>query len=141
GAQRNETPRLINSARISADPSMEIDELSITSCGCRSPDINPPGANNTSFRSAVVETIVKTTSQEARSWRLATTRTPRAPRFSALLRVRFHTETSWLAPARRLTMASPIRPNPIHPIVFSIIGSSFNDGDRSPVQWNSQQGG
>ena len=63
-------------SRISAEPSCEIEELSTTTFGFCAPLHRPPVANNTSFKSSVVETMVKTMSQPAKSALLAATVAP-----------------------------------------------------------------
>ncbi len=89
---------------------------------------SPPSPNSTSFRSSVVETIVKTTSQPASSIRLPTTSASNGASASALLRVRFHTLTPIPACSSRRAIASPMRPSPIHPMRFVIDCSFFPAG-------------
>ena len=91
--------------RISADSSSEIEVLSTTIFGAPPLDITPFGPNNTSFTSLPVDTMVNTMSQPARSVRLSTTFAPDFASGSALDRVRFHTEISQPALARRSAMA------------------------------------
>jgi hypothetical protein len=84
----------------------------------------PPVPNSTSFKSSVVDTMVNTVSQAARSSLLSTSVAPYSTSGSALLRVRFQISTPCPAFVRRLTMASPMRPNPIQPTLFAMCFSS-----------------
>jgi hypothetical protein len=67
--------------------------------------------------------MVNTTSQPARSSLLPTMVAPYSASGAALEAVRFQTLALWPALSRRLTMASPMRPRPIHPMLFVIAGS------------------
>jgi hypothetical protein len=49
--------------RISAEPESEIEDMSTTRLGRAFPVNTPPLPNNMSFRSSVVETMVKTVAQ------------------------------------------------------------------------------
>ena len=61
--------------------------------GLRDPVTSPPSANNTSLRSSVVDTMVNTVSQAAKSSLWLTTVAPYSASGSALLRVRFQMST------------------------------------------------
>ena len=97
-----------------------MDELSTTTLGLALPETRPPAPNKTSFKSSVVDTIVKTTWQLDNACLLGAMVAPYSTSGSALAAVRFHTLTGCPALSSRLTIASPIRPKPIHPIVLAM---------------------
>jgi hypothetical protein len=103
--------------RISAEPVSEIDDMSTTRLGRAVPASTPPVPNRISFRSSVVETMVKTVAQWAIAVLSVTTSAPIWASGSAFDAVRFQTESSWPAFTRRAAIASPMRPRPIHPIL------------------------
>src|SRR4051812_9295722 len=131
GAHRYATPSASRRSRTSAEPSCEIEELSMTAFGLPDPVTRPPSPNSTSFKSSVVDTIVNTTSHPARSSLRAMTAAPYSASGCAFDAVRFHTLTPWPALSRRFTMASPMRPRPIHPMRFVIATTSLKTGDAS----------
>ena len=102
--------------RISAEPVSEIDDMSTTRLGRAVPASTPPAPNRISFRSSVVETMVKTVAQCAIAVLSVTTSAPIWASGSALEAVRFQTERPWPAFTRRAAMASPMRPSPIQPM-------------------------
>src|SRR5476649_1429220 len=89
--------------------------MSTTRLGRALPVSTPPEPNRISFRSSVVETIVKTVAQCAMAVLSVTTSAPIRASGSALELVRFQTDRPWPAFTRRAAIASPIRPRPIQP--------------------------
>ena len=90
--------------------------MSTTRLGRALPVSTPPLPNRMSFRSSVVETMVKTVAQWAIAVLSVTTSAPIWASGSAFDAVRFHTESPWPALTRRAAMASPMRPSPIQPM-------------------------
>jgi len=102
--------------RISAEPVSEIDDMSTPRLGLALPASTPPVPNRISFRSSVVDTIVKTVAQCAMAVLSVTTSAPIWASGSALEAVRFHTDSPWPAATNRAAIASPMRPRPIQPM-------------------------
>ena len=90
--------------------------MSTTRLGRALPVSTPPAPNRMSFRSSVVETMVKTVAQCAMAALSVTTSAPIWASGSAFDAVRFHTESPCPAFTSRAAMASPMRPSPIQPM-------------------------
>ena len=90
--------------------------MSTTRLGRALPVSTPPAPNRMSFRSSVVETMVKTVAQCAIAALSVTTSAPIWASGSAFDAVRFHTESPCPAFTSRAAMASPMRPSPIQPM-------------------------
>ena len=90
--------------------------MSTTRWGRALPASTPPAPNRISFRSSVVETMVKTVAQCAIAVLSVTTSAPIWASGSAFDAVRFQTESLCPALTRRAAIASPMRPSPIQPM-------------------------
>src|SRR5258706_4620618 len=89
--------------------------MSTTRLGRALPASTPPAPNRISFRSSVVDTMVKTVAQWAIAVLSVTTSAPIWASGSAFEAVLFQTDRLWPALTRRAATASPTRPRPIQP--------------------------
>src|SRR5262245_38606536 len=119
GAAMRSAPSPARRARQAADSSAEIDEQSTKTLGVLPlpPAATPSLPKQTCSTSLPVETIKNTTSQPASAAGVATICAPSLARGSALARVRFQTLTRLPALSRNSAMGSPMRPNPIQPML------------------------